>query len=837
VKPQPELFCTKGDLQTKKTSQGQEDSANVKANDEYLDILKRIYQLIKTAGSGGIEYRQIIKKLDLSQQLASKFEDYLLSHYCRKLVNIGLIEIQSKSLSNKTNIRYAIDSIYCDDAKKKENEAELLGNSSSNPGKRNYAKLEQGEEEEEGMEHAEGEEFGVKTHTMQHSLAQSHYYPRLTYIDNLRLNLMGFQAHFNKGLTTTELNNLLVTNHRKKTITRSLENLQKLGLKSEAARSGRNYFLKYLYEVESIKEEVESKGRSTTPGGSAAAGFISARRSRVLSEVKLHPPNEVVNELLKELNSEEEFSQVYREMMLVLLSKVCVLSKTEKPSVFKNMIESFLLSDLIHEYKNFFKDQEHPVSSYAELRSKEEELEQKSASYRDRKYIDQIHFHRLLSFLLEFKTKIKSEDPNKKKKKIHTQSRVERLVYIWKKVKESQKISLIDLSNMISNELEKGLPFKVDKKTIVNLVKDLEVLGVVILTKFQIKIESQKIVDLVTIFKRGIVSDAFVNLTDEMIADDPSIQNPTFRRVSKLPKSLEFLAATTTKDKDKEPMSRRIRIGTSEKRGQMLDRLFEKAIKQEEVSSEDKAVLDKSKTLYKVIKAAELRLCSKYITVLRANKGLRVVSEAVRDFRHSESVTDKFLQNKFKVSVNDYGYISQLLFDSSLTASTKTQAIPSQVQKYFSEDDKIVRDCEASTIMQIEKQTKSTTTLQEVDFEKLLPTTTNLKSKLLRNSSLISHEEQKEGVFDDEQESTSLSLLDTMVTSGQKNTNLTLTRLANMLKRTHPLPVQTLDSKFKHPHLLQTSINLLQLQGDLEESAYLDASLQSTPFKAIHQSK
>lgn len=48
----------------------------------------------------------------------------------------------------------------------------------------------------------EPEDMGDKNLSL---LSRSHYYPQLTYLDNLRLNLMSYQSHINKGLTTADL--------------------------------------------------------------------------------------------------------------------------------------------------------------------------------------------------------------------------------------------------------------------------------------------------------------------------------------------------------------------------------------------------------------------------------------------------------------------------------------------------------------------------------------------------------------------------------------------------------------------------------------------------------
>ena len=76
------------------------------------EILRRIYGIIVAAGAKGVEYRRIIKLLRLKKkEEKKKYENYLLSHYCRKLVNYGCIVVKTKTLSyNSTNVKIAFDS-------------------------------------------------------------------------------------------------------------------------------------------------------------------------------------------------------------------------------------------------------------------------------------------------------------------------------------------------------------------------------------------------------------------------------------------------------------------------------------------------------------------------------------------------------------------------------------------------------------------------------------------------------------------------------------------------------------------------------------------------------
>jgi hypothetical protein len=92
-----------------------------------MDFLKRIHKIIHAAGPQGIEYREIVKQLNLEKSLATKFEDYLLSHYTRKLACLGMISIGSKAISKKINIRYAIDTCFAEEYKRQDADSETLG--------------------------------------------------------------------------------------------------------------------------------------------------------------------------------------------------------------------------------------------------------------------------------------------------------------------------------------------------------------------------------------------------------------------------------------------------------------------------------------------------------------------------------------------------------------------------------------------------------------------------------------------------------------------------------------------------------------------------------------
>lgn len=70
-------------------------------------------------------------------------------------------------------------------------------------GKRNVKiEFEEGQEREEDAVIPE-DNFGQER--MFTSLSNSHYYPKLTFIENVKLNLSSYQSHINGGLATSDL--------------------------------------------------------------------------------------------------------------------------------------------------------------------------------------------------------------------------------------------------------------------------------------------------------------------------------------------------------------------------------------------------------------------------------------------------------------------------------------------------------------------------------------------------------------------------------------------------------------------------------------------------------
>lgn len=525
--------------------------------------------------------------------------------------------------------------------------------------------------------------------------------------------------------------------------------------------------MKYLLELSEMKEE-------------------TLRRSTLGRQQNTSSPHQQSATLVQESMSSEDnqLAAVYVEMIVVLLQKTLeAKSRTKQTELLR---KSFLLDDICETYCPWLGMLSSPISNYPELASTIARLEQESKDFVARKFINEIYLHRLLNYLLETH---QSEQPaiEKKKKKIHTQSRIERLVFIWRKVKENQKISLIDLSNMIPNELEEKMPFKVDKKTIMNLVKDLEQLRVVVLNKYKIVIESQKIVDLVTSFNRSIVSDAFVPLTEEMIADDPCIKNPTFKRSSELPVSLKYLSKES-EGSTKSP------TGFQEKKFNLLQTFYEKEVRREALSSEEMEDLRKSEILARLVRSRQLRMYRDALNHLRSHVVVDLMSECCERFSNRATVTEKFLQNMAQIS-NSFNYLKDVLVDDSRSNGTAIgETAKHRVDKqtdskqtptlsdYFSRDDSTLLNYESAVVDQwFSKEVSDPPALRTVSCQEV----------------------------------------DELAGNSEKNLEHEIRKLQQALKKFSCVRESDLIERSKNPKLFSKMIRLLALQGDIEENNYL----------------
>lgn len=601
-----------------------------------------------------------------------------------------------------------------------------------------------------------------------------------------------------------------MSQHRKKTVTRSLDSIPKGGIKIVPSRTGKNYFLKYLIESSAIKAQIAKRMEG------------QANQARPIHVDNVESSTSAIPEKILEesMTTESPIEATYIEMIVVLLSQVYKSMEIDK-SVAK-LLSSFLLSDIVADYKQVFADTTLPISSYTALENLLKKLRTENSMFARGKHLDIATLHRLLSFRLEVWCRAQG-DKIKKKKKIHTQSRVERLVYVWKKVKQFKKISMIDLSNLISTDLEKDMPFKIDKKTIIKLVTDLEKLMVVNITKFMITIESQKILDNQNTFYRNMVSDAFLQMSDQVIGDDPCIKNPTFKRDAALPVSLEFLVT------EGERLQRKRQVLTS-KKSSVLESIYLEEIKKGEINPRDRAEIQRSEKLTRIAKLIENRQIMIGFTAMKAHFNVSMVSKLCAELQISHSVTDRFLQNKLEVA-EDLNFVSQMLCYSEKEfshASHKHETLKTDrlvvktensVSRFYQSIDQILAKHEDDAIKDVRQGSalalrdsldqafSSDRGHSDIKFEDLLADANDCKPSeylgwLMQDDS-IEHCEEIAKVT-------------------QKQVEIGLQKILNLLKKDKEVPKEEIMKKLKNSYVAEKVISLLKLQNNIQEVSNLD---------------
>lgn len=79
-------------------------------------IISEIYHLVSHSGTAGLSYEGITRKVDLRGQTKEKMQSYLVSHYCRKLFRLSLLEIRNQRRKGNTIVERSVRSRVFSDA-------------------------------------------------------------------------------------------------------------------------------------------------------------------------------------------------------------------------------------------------------------------------------------------------------------------------------------------------------------------------------------------------------------------------------------------------------------------------------------------------------------------------------------------------------------------------------------------------------------------------------------------------------------------------------------------------------------------------------------------------
>ena len=148
--------------------------------------------------------------------------------------------------------------------------------------------------------------------------------------------------------------------------------------------------------------------------------------------------------------------------------------------------------------------------------------------------LDQYDFvsKKFLSFFLEKKYLIfEIPETGKKRKKLRTETRLNRIIYILTIIKEKNYLSFRDLSLSIEKNLENEKNFKIDKKTLLRILNDIEECKLIKLKKFLVTFKQKNSYNPFENFKQTkiFIIEKDFEISDEKLEGEKYIENPFYR--------------------------------------------------------------------------------------------------------------------------------------------------------------------------------------------------------------------------------------------------------------------------------------------------------------------
>lgn len=432
----------------------------------------------------------------------------------------------------------------------------------------------------------------------------------------------------------------MLSSHRKKANYRLIENLSKeKRINSTPSRVGKNYFVKYHWQNKKAESalqtisELKSTHQDDQFNGADSIASLSVAWGG-------------------EVNRENSYTH---KMTVALLERFWIeVSKLGDEVKFE--LETLRISEVHQKIHKILEPEKDRLATLPRESRRFELIKLILCQDSALKDICKIELDRIFSWLLRTKRKCKQEDGGNQKKIINTQSRINRLVFLWRNVTDVKKISTIDLSNLLKKGLEKGLPYKIDRKTILRLLNDLEELGFVTIHKFRISAESDNSTNTLT---RIMAVDSFEKISVDDIKDDPSLKNPFFKRSGELPMSLAFLK----KDSRMECTSSHSESnyeGDSIKGGVYSSKDLKKVDHPHKDPKLTREELKKIKIVTRFIKRFELQIKKHALIKLRGNKLNRIISGYVDKYETGVSITENKLRRMFDIM--PFGEITDEVF-------------------------------------------------------------------------------------------------------------------------------------------------------------------------------
>ena len=481
---------------------------NNKSNGNENEIIFLIYQEICKAGSNGISYNKLGDKFNQKKKKGihkEKLENYMISSYCCKLAKHNFIKIQFEN-GSKIAVLKGYNRIEYDKIRKVKKSSNIITINDEEDETEPFPKKKRKYEvtQQNILEKLEKETFGLREFTQR---------------SNILLNLQSYDGQINEGITIKDLSRNIRMKHDKKPLDRILKNLNKIyDIEMIAFRSGKSFSHKYII------------------------------RNPKISEMKVKQNNN--QSIIHKLKHEENESNFISELQMIKREEI---EKSEnvilRIPILKEVYQDILEVTKSHTY--LMEKINNQIDYYSQWEQMSEEEYMKNSEYLFQLLIENVDFvippnpkdSPMHSHHIKDSNIIKDSTKNHFSKRALTRLKFNRYIFVLNKIKEKKTISHIDLKNMIINEIECDSGWKIDRKTLRNILEILERYGLIKIVDFKwsfipIK-ESDDIEIKEKFYMKTIILEKNVDPNDPSIDQNPAITNPTLRGDLNFPETLK----------------------------------------------------------------------------------------------------------------------------------------------------------------------------------------------------------------------------------------------------------------------------------------------------------
>ena len=471
-------------------------------------MINEVYDEIERSGYKGLTYEQISKKFDNSVNKSEKLQAYLSSHYCRKLLKLGLISQEC-----------------CIDKRNRVWKRKMVAVEYSQTNETNL--LKKRPELEPETHDKEKNNNWLKFYE-----SNSCYDPFLSLDQNLLKLFLSDYVGDNQGFFTSEIADKLMMQNRKKFVNRLLQNfLRKNIIVSKPYRDGKNLYKKLYINFELLDKSNKHKIKELfTDDVKSNKQILNDNGYNVDENSETYVPlDRKDNDTTIELLDKE-----------ILLDLVQILINNKVPPLFNLLLINNKLD------KHFENLKGKMANAYLDSLDTEE--------YNS---LCEKIINLAISHSQDLFGKSSFVDTVKRRSMLCTSLRFVRTVRILNIVRKHGYISVRDVINNIKLSLESDSEYVIDKKTIINICRDLEAIQLLFIKKFEVNYEEQT-EDIEVLLNRPdslVITKIFFvyhkyNITEEELMNDKYVLKPYYNTDScaKIQHEIENHLTTTISD-------------------------------------------------------------------------------------------------------------------------------------------------------------------------------------------------------------------------------------------------------------------------------------------------